>query len=148
MNFALINNNTVENVAEGDQAWADSVASDWQAVVNITSTTPQPGIGWSYQAGVFTAPVLPLSPEPAPTPEIRHITVGAFFDRFGDQKWSILADTKPGVQALIKDASVRDYINLDNPELLTGLQMVQAAGHDIDVRAIITAPIEPNERPK
>ena len=36
MQYALINNNLVENVAEADQAWADSVASDWQAVVNIT----------------------------------------------------------------------------------------------------------------
>jgi hypothetical protein len=84
----------------------------------------------------------------APTPALpNHITVGAFFDRFGDQKWPILADTNPSVQALIKDASVRAYINLNDPQVLTGLQMVQAAGHDIDPTAIITAPIQPEERP-
>jgi hypothetical protein len=86
-------------------------------------------------------------PEPEPTPEPRHITVGAFFDRFGAEKWPILADTNPAVQALIKDASVRKWINLDDPQVLTGLQMVQAAGHDIDPAAIITAPIQPEERP-
>lgn len=62
MQYALINNNLVENVAEGDQSWADSVAANWQAVVNITSMTPQPGIGWSYSNGVFTAPVTPPTP--------------------------------------------------------------------------------------
>jgi hypothetical protein len=88
-----------------------------------------------------------IVPEPPAPPEIRHITVGAFFDRFGDQKWPILADTNAGVQALIKDASVRAYINLDDSQVRTGLEMVVAAGHDIDVDAIITAPIQPDERP-
>jgi hypothetical protein len=84
----------------------------------------------------------------APQPEVRHITIGAFFDRFGDQKWPILADTNPSVQALIKDASVRAYINLDDPQVRTGLDMVVAAGHDIDVDAIINATIQPSERPQ
>ena len=79
MQYALINNNLVENVAEGDQAWADSVVSDWQAVVNITSINPQPGIGWSYTNGVFTAPVNPPAP---PTPDTWVITRNAFQNRF------------------------------------------------------------------
>ena len=79
MIFALINNNLVENVAEGDQAWADSVASEWQAVVNITSLTPQPGIGWSYSGGQFAAPVYP---EPPPAPDTWVITRNAFQNRF------------------------------------------------------------------
>jgi hypothetical protein len=87
---------------------------------------------------VFSVPQPPLP---------NHITVGAFFDRFGDQKWPILADTNPSVQALIKDASVRKWINLDDPQVLAGLQMVQAAGHGIDPTAIINAPIQPEERP-
>ena len=78
MQYALINNNLVENVAEGDQAWADSVASDWQAVVNITSINPQPSIGWSYTNGVFAAPVVP----PVPTPNTWVITRNAFQNRF------------------------------------------------------------------
>ena len=96
-------------------------------------------IGSKYTNGTF------ILPEPIPKP--RHITVGAFFDRFGDQKWPILADTNPSVQALIKDASVRNYINLDDPQWLTGLQMVQSSGHNIDPAAIIEAPIQPGETP-
>jgi hypothetical protein len=96
-------------------------------------------LGSTYVNGGFVKP-------PAP-PEIRHITVGSFFDRFGDQKWPILADTNASVQALIKDASVRAYINLDDPQVRTGLEMVVSAGHNIDPTAIITAPIQPEERP-
>lgn len=79
MNFALINNNVVENVADADQAWADSVAPDWQAVVNITGMNPEPGIGWSYSNGVFTAPVYP---DPPPAPDTWVITRNAFQNRF------------------------------------------------------------------
>ena len=76
MQYALIENNLVENVAVGDQAWADSVAANWQAVVDITNMNPQPGIGWSYLNGVFTAPVTP------PAPDTWIITRNAFQNRF------------------------------------------------------------------
>lgn len=145
MQYALIKNNLVENIAEGDQAWADLVAADYQAVVNTTDMQQQPAIGWSYENGQLIAP--PAPPISEPTPEPRRITVGAFFDRFGTQKWSILADANPSVQALIKDASVRSYINLDDPQVEAGLNMVVSAGHDIDVKAVITAPVQFNERP-
>jgi len=79
MNFALIKNNLVENVAEADQAWADAVAPEWQAVVNVTSMTPEPSVGWSYRGGVFTAPVGPPAP---PAPDTWIITRNAFQNRF------------------------------------------------------------------
>lgn len=82
-----------------------------------------------------------------PEPTNRHITVGAFFDRFGAQKWAILASTDAMVQALIADASVRKFIDLDRPDLLHALQMVQGRGFEIDPQAIVSAPIQPGERP-
>jgi len=96
-------------------------------------------LGSVYTSGGFVKPPAPL--------ELRRITVGAFFDRFGDKKWSILSDTNVSVQALIKDAGVRAYINLDDPQVRTGLNMVKTAGHSIDVDAIIKAAIQPNEQP-
>jgi hypothetical protein len=80
-----------------------------------------------------------------PAPITRFISVGAFFDRFGALKWAILADTNPGVQALIKDCTVRKYIDLDNPALPFGLDMLIAAGHAVDKVAILTAPIAASE---
>jgi hypothetical protein len=145
MQYALIKNTIVQNIIEADQGFADSIATEWDAVVSIEGVTPAPGIGWSYEAGVFTAPVAPPAPEPIPEP--RHITVGAFFDRFGNQKWPILSSPDLGVQGLIKDASVRRWIDLDDEQLPAGLDMLIAAGFPIDKEAVINAPIQPKERP-
>jgi hypothetical protein len=120
MIYEILNGETVINTIVADEAFMQSAYPDG-----------------NYRLGI----------QPEPEPTIRHITVGAFFDRFGDQKWPILADTNASVQALVKDASVRPYINLDDPQVRTGLDMVVAAGHAIDVDAIITAPIQPEERP-
>lgn len=86
---------------------------------------------------------VPVAPAESP----RHISVGAFFDRFGPAKWGILADATPTVAAVVKDASVRKYIDLDNPDLPSGIALLQQAGHDIDQAAIITAPVQDSERP-
>lgn len=67
MQYALIKNSLVENIAEGDQQWAEAVAPDWQAVVDITDVDPQPAIGWGYVGGQFAAPPAPPIPEPVPT---------------------------------------------------------------------------------
>ncbi len=79
MQYALIKNSFIENVVEADQAWADSVAADWQAVVNTTSITPQPGIGWEYANGQFLAPP---APPPPPVPVSWVITRNEFQKRF------------------------------------------------------------------
>lgn len=81
------------------------------------------------------------------TDERRHITVGAFFDRFGSEKWSILADSNPLVQALIKDCSVRAWINLDDKQLPAGLGLLVEAGHAIDTDNVLSAPIQASEKP-
>lgn len=83
----------------------------------------------------------------APVAEPRHISVGAFFDRFEPLKWTILADPSPQVQAVIKDASVRPYIDLDRADLPAGLQVLIDAGHAIDSAAILGAEIQPKELP-
>lgn len=76
-----------------------------------------------------------------------HISVGAFYDRFGDQKWPILSSTDPAVQGLIKDTQVRKWIDLDSPQLPAGLDMLISAGFAIDKDAVLNTPIQPEERP-
>ena len=92
---------------------------------------------------IWTWPSSDIQAAPPP----RRISVGAFFDRFGPLKWAILADTAPTVQAVVRDASVRKFIDLDNPDLPAGLQIIVAAGHPIDAAAIVEAPIQPEELP-
>ena len=89
-----------------------------------------------------------LQPEPTPPEDINAwwIYVGPFYDRFGDQKWPILASTIPMVGALIKDCSVRKYIDLKRADLPAALDILIAAGFTIDKTAILTTPVPMDDR--
>ena len=99
---------------------------------------------WTGQAWVLVPYVAPT--EPAPIAESRQITVGAFFDRFGESKWAILADSDAMVQALVKDCTVRKFIDLDRPDLPIAISMLVGAGHDVDIDFILSSPIKSEER--
>ncbi|GAB2799111.1 hypothetical protein GCM10027040_27700 [Halomonas shantousis] len=77
----------------------------------------------------------------------RHITVGAFFDRFGDQKYPILSSDNTQVKALITDCTVREHIDLDSATLPAGLQMLVDAGFTIDPEAVLSGAVQDSERP-
>lgn len=142
MKHALINDGVVVNIIVADEEYAATLTGyDHVVLLDTPEEQMVAGPGWLYdeQTGVFSEPA------PVPATTARHISVGAFYDRFGEAKYAILADTNPLVQALIKDASVRRFIDLDNPELPAGLQMLVNAGHQIDPEAIISAPIQPHE---
>lgn len=115
---------------------------DGQTVINTIVASPE-FMPANYPEGNYRGVVVPEPPAP---PEQRFIFVGSFFDRFGQHKWPILADTNAMVQALVKDCQVRRYIDLDNPELPSGLAMLVQAGHAIDPDAVINAPITESER--
>lgn len=97
-------------------------------------------IGHAYMDGVFTPP--------APTVAKNEwwIHVGAFYDRFGLLKIPILASTDPIVQAIIRDSSVRKYIDLQRPDLDQALDTIISKGFAIDKTAIMTTPIPADER--
>ncbi len=131
--YALIQGGIVANVVEQDDT--PQIAGEWVACGDA-------GPGWAFDGAVFAPPSIP-----EPVAENRNISVGAFFDRFGAQKYPILMSLNPGVQALIKDCTVRTSINLDSPQLPYGLAMIVAAGFTIDSAAIINDPILPGELP-
>lgn len=116
---------------------------------NWTHIAPPDGPGYHIFDGVkwFTRDEYPYLPQTKLEPEKRHITVGAFFDRFGDQKWQILSSDNPLVSALIQDCSVRKYIDLDHPSLETGMDILVDAGFTIDPEAVLGNPIEDIEKP-
>ena len=143
MLYLLIRGGLVANLIEADEAFAQSLTPDWDAVVPSDGVA---GIGWSWDGEHCTAPRAAGEPVPQPAP-LRRISVGAFYDRFGAAKWAILADESPQVRAVVRDASVRNYIDLDNPDLPAGLAILQAAGHEIDAEAIVDAPVAPTEVP-
>lgn len=55
--YALIQDNTVQNVIVADASFVALVENDWQAVVRVDELSPQPGIFWVYNGGTsFTPP--------------------------------------------------------------------------------------------
>jgi len=79
-----------------------------------------------------------VQPQPI-NPANWRIWVGSFFDRFGAHKIAILADPDPVVQAIVKDATVRRYIDLieRRGELGQAIALLQSKGHAVDATAIL-----------
>lgn len=87
------------------------------------------------------------TPEPPAPP--RMIAVGAFFDRFGANKWGILSSADALVQALVRDCSVRvkSGINLDAPDVRQGVLLLVSKGFAMNPDALLGAPVRESERP-
>lgn len=148
MQYALIKNKKVENVIVADQAFIALISAEWDHIEPLETLDEQwlgVGIGWTYIDRQFQPPQS-LSPQLPEVEVKKHIQVGSFFDRFGSAKWAILADTNPMVQALVKDSQVRKFINLDDPQLQQGLNLLVSQGHAIDVQQILNTPIQEQEK--
>ena len=55
MNYALIKDNTVQNVIVADAAFVDSIRADWQHITESGDA----GIGWGWDGSKFVAPPVP-----------------------------------------------------------------------------------------
>ena len=82
----------------------------------------------------------PDTPDPVPVnPANWKIHVGSFFDRFGGHKLAILSSQDPLIQAVIKDASVRECIDLlgRRDELLQVIGLLNSKGFAVDPVAVL-----------
>lgn len=150
MEYALIKNNKVENVIVADPDFIALIAPEWDHIDALDTLHEQGlgvGIGWHWDETNGFTPPENNNDSDNDAPVVRHISVGSFYDRFGAEKYAILSSTDPLVQALIKDTSVRKFIDLDRLDLLQGLQIVQSKGFAVDPQVIVSAPIQPDERP-
>lgn len=84
-----------------------------------------------------------IDPEAPPVEPFRaedwYIGVGPFYDRFGAHKLAILASADPLVQAIIKDSSVRKYLDLKGrrAELLQVVGLLQSKGFAVDAATLL-----------
>lgn len=80
-------------------------------------------------------------------PEEWRIYVGPFFDRFGVWKLQVLSSADPLVQAVVKDCSVRQYIDLIDrrTELLQAIGLLKSKGFAVDEVAILDVKPVPEE---
>lgn len=114
--YATLTNNVVTNIIEADADFAAAVG----AVL-----CPAGHIGDLYANGTF---VTPEPPPAAPSPTDWLIDVGPFFDRFAGAKMPLLMSTNATVQALVKDLQVRKWIDLQRPDVATGIDALIALG--------------------
>ena len=125
--FALIKNGTVQNVIVADEAFITSITSKWDHIECIDTPAEQTlgvGIGWGWDGANFVAPT-PTTPEPQPVPVWEwYIDIGPFFDRFGAAKMAVLTSSDAGVQAIIKDTQVREWLDLKLPEIASALAYI------------------------
>lgn len=153
MQYALINNNKVENIIVADQEFIDAISDQYQHIESLD----QPGelnigVGWSWsQNGGFSAP----TPEPEPNqPSPKKITQLAFISRFTDAE--AIALDLASIGSTVEAASIRrfmqkvnaaTYIDLDRSDTISGVNQLEAVGLIGPGRAevILTAPITEQE---
>ena len=119
--------------------------SDGAEVLRYAAATAQEVNGFDLVDYDHTEWTPGADPLPPPDPSRWRIYVGSFFDRFGAAKLGILSDTDPVVQAVIKDASVRNYIDLigRRDELLQVIGLLNVKGHTVDPAVVLD--VVPNE---
>jgi hypothetical protein len=118
--------------------------------VELTGIVPEPGIGWSYVDGVFTAPVIP-EPVPAP-PEPRIVTKTAMMARFTDDEFvDVLVKAKRDikVEAWLMKFNAAATVDLDDARTISGIDLLVSKLVLTQERAtaILTGPVQPAERP-
>ena len=72
------------------------------------------------------------------------LDLGPFFDRFGPAKMAVLTSPDAVVQAIVKDAGIRKWIDLQNPEVAQSLAYIgtKVAAVTPELQAaILTTPV-------
>jgi hypothetical protein len=140
--YAVVKGDLVDGIAVRD----DSPYSkpNW---ICVDGLDPRPGPGWTYKDGVFSPP--PIVPLPA-LPNI--ITKLAMIDRFTEAEYEgvlIAAKTDVQVQGWLDRFNVSNQINLDDSRTISGVNLLVSKNLLTQARAdeILTAPVQPNERP-
>ncbi len=154
MQYALINNNKVENIIVADQEFIDTISNQHQRVEPLDKPGEHNiGIGWSWsQNSGFSAPAnAPEQTQPSP----KKITQLAFISRFTDAE--AIALDLASIGSTVEAASIRRYmqkvdaatfIDLEREDTITGVNQLEAVGLIGAGRAnvILTAPITDLER--
>lgn len=115
--------------------------SDGSEVYRYESAEPVEWDGMAFSDHAHTEFVAadPATGPAQVNPANWYINVGPFFDRFGTHKLPILASTDHLVQAVIKDATVRKYIDLKGrrAELAQAIGLLQSKGFPLNAATVL-----------
>lgn len=127
----------------------DTTISDpEQAIVyrytNDTQVTLDAYPAGRYMQRLQVEPVI-QAPAQSADPYATLIDIGPYFDRFGPAKIAVLSSQDPVVQALVKDASVRKWIDLSRADVIQALayiaSKVPSVTQDIEA-AVLATPVQ------
>ncbi|QZA80177.1 hypothetical protein [Deefgea piscis] len=104
--------------------------------------------GWRLVNGQWLAPLTNILTWDNASREYFQVDIGAFYDRFGSSKLDILSSTDPLVMAVVRDSSVRQYIDLKNPDVSAGVNALVTVGllNEAQAAAVINLATQENER--
>lgn len=113
--------------------------ADQVEVYRYAADAPVEWIGYEFTTHDHAPIPDEVDPPPVFVPSEWWLNVGPFFDRFGAYKVAILASSDLYVQAIIKDASVRKYIDIvgRRSELLQAIGLIQSKGFQVSAAAIL-----------
>lgn len=117
-------------------------------VYRYSADAPIEWSGMELATHDHTAQAEPAAPaEPPVVSSEWFINVGPFFDRFGAYKIPILASSDLYVQAVIKDTSVRKYIDLKGRrvELVQAIGLLQSKGFPVTAASVLDLKPTPEE---
>lgn len=134
LHYAIINDNIVGTVIDADKN--TTILSN---MIRIDNLDPQPGIGWSYENGVFTAAPPPLPPPPPPPPPPQTVfTKYQFRSRFTLAELvatdnfatsSTLTDVqKATLNTITKNFDAADSIDITNSATIQGVEYLVTVG--------------------
>ena len=131
LHYAIINDHIVGTVIDADKN--TTILSN---MIRIDQLDPVPGIGWSYENGVFTAPP-PPPPPPPPAPQTvftkyqfrSRFTLAELvaMDNFATS--STLTDVqKATLNTITKNFDLADNIDITNSATIQGVEYLVSAG--------------------
>jgi hypothetical protein len=139
--YAVVIGELVDGIAVADVPLSKNL---W---VPVDDVDPRPGPGWTYKDGVFTPPPV------VPAPQLPNtITKLAMIDRFTEAEYEgvlTAAKTDVQVQGWLDRFNVSNQINLEDSRTINGINLLVSKNLLTQARAdeILTAPVQPNERP-
>jgi hypothetical protein len=104
--------------------------------------------GYSWIDRPYVTPVPPTEPVPEVDATEWLIDIGAFFDRFGTEKMNVLTSANVVVQAIIRDVSVRKWVDLKRTDVAQALAVIGSIIATVTPAlrtAILTTPAAPLE---
>ena len=119
--------------------------------LSLTATQGENRANWTGHTWIDKPYVTPVPP-PAPVPQANDpewfIDIGAFYDRFGAEKMNVLTSSNVVVQAIIKDVSVRKWIDLNRVDVAMALAAIGSIVTSVTPlmqTTILTTPVADHE---